>query len=295
MKKKRLLITGSTGFIARNIIETLKSKYDLIYPDRKELDLLNTINVEQFFKNGGIFDLVIHCAFIGGPRKFKDTPQTFMDNSIIFFNLIRNNTYFKRLINLGSGAEYGKQESLKNVTENKFDKLLPETADYYGFCKYMIAKYIERSDNFINLRLFGVYGKYEDLTLRFISNSICKSILNMPIIINKNVYFDYLYIKDFIKILDYFINHKPIYKSYNVGRGKPIDLITITNKINKIATKKSPIKILSKGFANEYTCSNRRLLKELGSFRFTEFDESFKELYLWYSETKGKWRKEITE
>lgn len=37
----RVLITGGTGFIARNLFEQLKDKYNVICLGRKKLNLLN--------------------------------------------------------------------------------------------------------------------------------------------------------------------------------------------------------------------------------------------------------------
>jgi len=291
MKRARILLTGGSGFIGRNIVEQLSNVYNFVVPSHKELELLNTESVEKLFKKSGNFDVVVHCAFIGGPRNSIDNAETLRNNLRIFFNIIRQKKYFGKLIHLGSGAEYGKQRPLIKVSEDDFDKVIQADTDYYGFTKYIIAKYIEKSENLVNLRLFGVYGKYEDFSLRFISNAICKSVLRMPITINRNVFFDYLYINDFVKILEYFLTHKTRYKSYNVGRGASIDLVTIANKINKIANRKSSIKIKHRGFANEYTCNNKRLMDEIAGFKFTDFDKSLEELYSWYLNRNGKLRK----
>ena len=117
---------------------------------------------------------------------------------------------------------------------------------------------------------------------RFISNAICKSIFGLPITMNKNVYFDYLYIDDFVEILDYFINHKTQFNTYNVCRGISVNLLTIAKKINGIAQKKSKIIVNQRGLGNEYTANNTRLLNEIGSFKFKDFDLSLIELYTWY-------------
>lgn len=283
---KKILLTGGDGFIARNIIEELGRKYHFVAPSHKSLDLVNTAKVEAFFKKKGPFDVVVHCAVVGGPRNFADTPSTFSDNLKIYFNIARNHKHFKKLINLGSGAEYGKQRHLRNVSEKDFDYVVPD--DYYGLAKYIVSKDIENSNNSINLRLFGVYGKYEDSSLRFISNAICKSILKMPININRNVFFDYLYIDDFIKILDYFLTHKAKSRIYNVGTGRRVDLITIANKIKMISGNSLPIKVKLKGLANEYTCNNKKLISEIGAFQFINFDRSLELIYEWYFKKRFK-------
>lgn len=39
---KKILFTGGTGFVGKNIIPILKEKYIVVSPSRKELDLKDT-------------------------------------------------------------------------------------------------------------------------------------------------------------------------------------------------------------------------------------------------------------
>ncbi len=290
MKKLMVLVTGGMGFIGRNVIEQLGYKYDFVAPKHKELDLLDTTSVDRFFLRNKYFDAVIHTAIVGGNRKIPDTPEVAITNLRMFFNVAKNRRSFGRMIHLGSGIEYGREKPLVRVNETDFDKWVPQ--NNFGFYKYLCGKYIDSTDGIINLRLFGVFGKYEDYSIRFISNAICKSILGMPITIHQNVFFDYLYIDDFVRILDYFLTHRAKFKSYNVATDKRIDLVTIAKKINKVANYKSPIMARLKRLANEYTCSNGRLMEELASFKFSDFDDSLADLYEWYLSQKSKLRKE---
>lgn len=285
MKKPCIFISGASGFIARNIIEQLRDRYIFFAPTHKQLDLLDESNVELFFNKHRYFDFVIHTAIVGGNRKIPDTTDVAISNLRMFANIIKNREHFGKMIHLGSGIEYGRESPLKKIREEDFDKRIPQ--GNFGFYKYLCAKYIENSEGIINLRIFGIWGKYEDSTIRFISNAICKSILRMPITIYQNVYFDYLYIDDFAKILNFFLTHKAHHKSYNVGTGRSINLVTIANKINSLATFKSPIKIKHEGLSNEYTCNNKRLMEELVDFKFTNFEKSLREFYNWYLQRKN--------
>jgi len=283
--KKTILITGSTGCVGMNLIEQLdRKKYNLLTPKHKELDLLDDSAASKYFKKNKI-DVVVNCALIGGSRDEEYANNMVSINLKMFFNIARNKKYFKKMIHIGSGAEYNKSRPLIKVKEEEFDKMIPK--DDYGFFKYICSKYIESTDNIICLRIFGLYGKYEDYKLKFVSESICKNILGLPIIINKNVYFDYVYMNDFIKIIEYFINNSAKYKFYNVGKGKKINILTIAKSVNKIADKKSEIIVKNKGLNNEYTCDNSRLMKEIKNFKFTDFDQSLKEFYLWYKSIKS--------
>lgn len=280
-----ILITGSSGYIGRNLTEQLSSKYNLYTPSHKELDLLNEILVLEYFKNHKI-DTVINTAVVGGSRTGEYARNMFYDNLRMFFNIARCKNHFKKMIHLGSGAEYDKRPPIKKVKEEDFDKRVP--ADDYGYYKYLCSKYIENAEGIVSLRIFGLFGKYEDYRYRFISNAICRNLLGLPITINRDVYFDYVYINDFVRIVDYFISRNVGYNSYNIGTGKPINLIAIAKKINKIAEKRSDIIIKYPGFNKEYTCNNTRLINELGNFQFTNFDVTLKNLYNWYKQNKKK-------
>lgn len=282
--KKTIFITGAGGFIGKNLTEQLNEKYSLLTPGHKELNLLDEKAVDRFFKKNKI-DVVINCAVIGGSRKEEYVNSSLSDNLRIFFNLLKNKDKYKKMIHLGSGAEYDKSKPIVKVKESDFGRSIPK--DDYGFFKYLCSKYIEREENIICLRIFGLFGKYEDYRYRFISNAIVNNLRRLPITMNQNLFFDYVYIDDFIKIVDYFINHNAKYRFYNIGTGKKIDLRTISKKINLIADKKSKMVIKEKGLNYEYTCDNKKLLNELGKFKFAPFDESLNELYSWY---KNIWK-----
>ena len=279
MTKKTIFITGAGGFIGRNLTEQLNKKYNLLTPGHKELDLLNEKAVDRFFEKNKI-DVVMNCAVIGGSRKEEHVESALLGNLRIFFNLLKNKDKYGKMIHFGSGAEFDKSKPIVKVKETDLGKTIPQ--DEYGFFKYICSKYIEKEKDIVCIRLFGLFGKYEDYRYRFISNAIVNNINGLPITMNQNVFFDYTYVDDFVKIVDYFISHKAKHKFYNIGTGKKIDLLTIANKINKIADKKSKIIIKNKGLNNEYTCDNSRLKEELKKFSFTNFDKALVELYNWY-------------
>lgn len=279
MNKKTIFITGAGGFIGRNLKEKFEKKYNLLTPGHKELDLLNEKAVDNFFKRNKI-DVVINCAVIGGSRKEEHVESALLGNLRIFFNLLKNKQKYKKMIHFGSGAEFDKSKPIIRVKETDLGIRIPK--DEYGFFKYVCSKYIEKEKDIVCIRIFGLFGKYEDYRYRFISNAIINNLKGLSVSMNQNVFFDYVYIDDFVRIVDYFINHNAKNKFYNIGTGKKIDLLTIAKKINEIADKKSTISIKNKGLNNEYTCDNARLKKELKNFLFTDFDESLKELYNWY-------------
>ena len=282
--KKKIFLTGKTGFIGRNLLEILAPKYDVLAPGHDELELLDAEAVREYLSDNNV-DVVIHAASIAAHRKIKNPKDVAYRNLRMFFNITRNAENFSRMIILGSGAEYDMRFDVSGVKETDFDASVPE--DEHGFSKYVCSKYIDRANKIINLRLFGVFGKYEDYQIRFISNAICKSIFNLPITIKQNRFFSYLFIDDLSRILEYFINNKQKYRIYNVVPKERIDLLSIAKKINEISDKNLEIIIGNPDIGKEYTGDNCRLLSEVKDFKFTPLDESIKKLYVWYEENKN--------
>ena len=203
MKNKiKILLTGSGGFIGKNILDQLGGKYDFITPRSLELNLCDFEAVQDYIKNCHP-DFVIHGANLGGIRRKNDSDDTLEMNLKMFFNIVSCKKYFGRMIMFGSGSEYGKQDDISQVKETDFEKKIP--ADKYGLYKYICAQYAQQVDFITHLRIFGIFGKYENYCFRFISNNICCTLLNLPISINQDVYFDYIFVNDFVKIVDHFI------------------------------------------------------------------------------------------
>jgi len=281
MKKLKIFLTGGNGFIGRNILELLGDKYNFLSPSHDELDLTNAAAVFAYLKKNN-FDIIIHAANVGGTRSHKWVGAEWVleKNLQMFFNLVRGRDFYKRMIVLGSGAEYDKKQGLSGVKEDDFDKSIP--ADQYSFGKYIMSKYAQKVDFITHLRSFAVYGKYEDHQIRFIPEVICKAVLDVPITINQNVYYDYLYINDFVKILDYFVVHKPKEIFYNVGRGETTDLISIAKRILALMNKDLPIEVENQGLNKEYSGNIGRLKSEIKNLDFTDFDESLSDLISFY-------------
>ena len=106
----KILVTGGSGFVGRNIIKFLGKDYDLYAPTCSQLDLTDEKSVKEYLQNK-FFDVVIHCAIKGGRRTTPDTAFVLQDNLKMFFNLMNNKNRFDRLINFSSGADFDKTKT----------------------------------------------------------------------------------------------------------------------------------------------------------------------------------------
>ena len=204
----------------------------------------------------------------------------------MFFNLARNASRFKKMIFLSSGAVYDRRYYRPKMKEDYFDAHVP--ADELGFSKYIAAKYVERSERIVELRLFGVFGKYEDYSIRFISNLICKAIFDLPLTMKQDRKFDYLYLDDLMPVLEYFIENDGRHKAYNVTPDKAIELSDLAERVRVISGTALPVKAAQPGQGLEYSGDNSRLRQEIKGLKFTGIDEAIRKMLDWYRTNKNK-------
>ena len=285
----KVLITGASGFVGKNIKEYfIKERYCGDAPSSKELDCLDAEVVEEHLRKNH-YDVVFHFAVYGDAiDKTKDGTKILEYNLRMFWNFARCSHLYGKMIYTGSGAEYDKRYPIVLATEEDLkNHLLP--VDAYGLLKYTVNQMIENSRNIYNLRLFGIFGKYEDWKTKYISNLCCKSIKNLPLSMRMNCYFDYLWIEDFCVLLEKFLLlERPKYHVYNAVSGTRMDLHTIAELVNKVSGKEQKILVCRPGLANEYTASNQRILEELPDLVFTPMEQAIETLYRWYEENQEK-------
>ena len=282
--KKQILLTGGSGFIGRNIRESyLSQKYDIVAPSHKEMDVADTKSVDDFFAHQH-FDVVLHTAVKPGHRAAIDTQNLFYTNVRMFENLERHRDKFGKFINFGSGAVYDTSTNISNASENDIYKNMG--ADDHGFTKYVVHKQIDNLPNFVDLNIFGIFGKYEDYSIRFISNAICKGLYGLPITLRQNRRFSYLYVNDLMPILEWFIENNPQFKSYNIVPDNFVELRNIANYVARIE-KNSDIRIANDGFGLDYYGTNARLKNEFVDVKFTEINSAISDLYNWYRQNLG--------
>ncbi len=273
---ENILITGSGGFIGKNLKEYLQNKYTLFCPLRDEVDLTDFKEVQNFFETNRI-DFVIHCASVGGNRNCPDPVSCEKDNLIMIDNLLKVKKDNVKIIFFGSGAAYAKNRNLHRVKEFQIGDCIPE--DGYGISKMKIAKLALSRNDMLCLNIFACFGKYENKS-RFPTYVIQQNLKHEPVIINQNAVFDYLYINDLCKIVEFFMNNFPSdNRVINVTPTESVSLFEIAKTVNKISGYDAKISFLKDGLNYEYTGDNTLLLKEIPDFKFTPIENGLEELY----------------
>ena len=274
----KLLIIGGTGFIGKNLKKYFEKKKDFeVYaPTRQELDLFDDISCLEYVKNLKP-DFVIHSA----------VDITSAENTLkVFFNIYNANKYFGHMVQIGSGAEYDKRAYEPRMKESLFKKSIP--IDTYGLGKFCIANFLENTLNrkVTNLRLFGVFGSYEDYSRRFISNNICNSLAGLPVSLNRNMLFDFICVDDFSLFLHSILDKLPLSTiSYNFCSGSPVSLMNLAEIINDLMSNSTDVIIKNPGMNPEYSGDPSTIFNEIGDFNFTSFESSISKLIKFYKET----------
>ncbi|WP_010241096.1 NAD-dependent epimerase/dehydratase family protein [Clostridium arbusti] len=215
-KDKRVLITGGLGFIGSHLIpRMLKEKAKIFIIERKNSnpwrikDITNKVNIIEadISNNEEIHKIiktinpeyVFHLAAYGvdsSKKEYIAATNTNIVGTVNILNSLRD-TYCRKIINIGSCAEYGNRKDL--MTED----MCPLPVSIYGSTKacstilaHQIAK--ENNINIVTLRPFGIFGEGEAPHKIF-----CHIILS--ILQNKDVkltnceqYRDYCYIENII-------------------------------------------------------------------------------------------------
>ena len=276
---KKVLLTGASGMIGRNILPYLSERLTVSAPTRCELDLKDESKVDSYVRQGK-FDIIINCANPNPAKShISDTEKNFLSDSLrTYYNLQKVSSHCERFLYLGSGAEYDKRFDIVNIKEEEIGRSIP--IDDYGFAKYIMNNSTAKSINIFNLRIFGCYGPY-DHESKFITHAIRCCLEKKPITIRQDCYFDYMHVSDLARIIHLFCTYPLKFNNYNVCSGTRISLSDIACKVRDAMNSSSDIVILRNGFNKEYTACNNRLLSELGSFQFTSIDEGIKKQINW--------------
>src|SRR5210317_1574647 len=176
----KVCVLGAGGFVGKNLLRDT----NWVGLTRHDVDLTDQKAVEKYFSEHE-YDVVIHCAVIGGSRLKQDDGDVTHKNILMFENVVR--VFKGKLLYFSSGA------ALRGT---------PPT-DPYGLSKWIIDRRIETIKNAYTLRIWGCYGPGE-LPTRF--SAVCKRDRN--VVIDQDRYFYFNDIEDIRKIVHEYVSCK---------------------------------------------------------------------------------------
>lgn len=246
---KRVLITGSTGFVGANLVRRLlDEELDVHIITRKNsnkwriIDLLSQVHEHQVdLRNYRDLvpivsdvepDLIFHLATYGGNPSQSDTKKIFESNLFGTINLLNSckKKGFELFVNTSSSSEYGIKSKIMK------EKDILEPVNDYGVSKASTTLYCQSMAKreelpLTTLRLFSPYGYYEGPG-RLISSVILSCLKgDNPKVSSPHFVRDFIFIED---VLEAYL--KITQKSnllgdiFNIGSG-------IQNSVGEIITK----------------------------------------------------------
>ena len=234
----KIIITGATGFIGRNIAEKLHDEgHQIITTGRslkvgKELEKqgikfikADITNLEELKNKFSTSDCLIHCAARAGDGySYK---EYYMPNVIGTENVITACKFhnIKKIIFISSPSIYYSGKDRYNVTE---DEPIPKKQFHYGKTKLIAEKKFialqQQGFKVIILRPRAVYGKYDNIFVpRILKMSEKKKV---PLINGGKGLIDITYIENLVSAIKCCLtaSQESWNEAYNISNGDPISV-----------------------------------------------------------------------
>ncbi len=298
----KVLITGGSGMVGKNLINFLKNKdYLIIKPKRKDLNLLDSESVMVYVEKNKP-DAVVHCAgLVGGIQANIKNPYSYLFiNTQIGFNLVNAcvNKGVSKFINLGSSCMYPK--NIDGLLEERMiltGKLEP-TNEGYAISKISTAKLCEFAGKQYNLNyktiipcnLYGKYDKFDATNSHLIPAVIRKLHLaklgkEKPIIWGDGTARrEFMYVEDLADFIEWSLrNYDLLDNLTNIGLGYDYSVLEYYKEISNIVGFRGEFifdKCKPEGMKNKL-CSVKKQNK-LGWFPKHNLREGLKKTYKFY-------------
>lgn len=313
MNKRKVLVTGATGFIGRNIAEffarddrwevygTYFKSMPLIDPEIKMLraDLTAKDDVEKTVKG---MDLIIQAAATtSGAKDTINKPYYHVtDNTIINSLIFRaaHESRVSRLVFFSCTTMY--QDSDRPVKEADFDAGKEINPRYFGvgWTKVYIEKMCEfysklGNTKFTVIRHSNIYGPYDkyDLERSHVFGATVTKVMTTPEGGKITVWGsgeeerDLLYVSDLVNFVSLAVDkQETAFELYNVGLGSSVSVKDLVNMIIEISGKDIKIDFdLSKPTIKTKLCLDTSRAKGLlGWVPQVSLEEGISKTIKWY-------------
>lgn len=263
MNKKRILVTGGTGFIGSHLTRRLVQlgadvsvvvKYKSLVDNVRlssiwnqvnvlEADLRNIDSLRQF--QGQHYDIIFHlAAYNHVGDSFLHVNEALMSNAIATANLLEFAPEFKKFVYTASSEVYGYQESVPFHEDFLPFPISPYAIGKYAGELYAKMKCHQTNKQIVSIRPFNTFGPYQS-DRAIIPELIINCLRGIPIKTTEGKQTrEFNYVDN---IIDAFVSiAKEEFHSWqviNVGSNDEIPICDLVRKIHQLSESKSELHI----------------------------------------------------
>ncbi|MDC1283328.1 NAD-dependent epimerase/dehydratase family protein [Amylibacter sp.] len=174
MVKKKLLLTGSSGMVGKNILEhPMALDWDILAPSSSDLNLTKTADVSDYVARHQPYIIIHTAGLVGGIQANLESPVAFLEQNVVMGRNIIMASYqqrVKRFLNLGSTCMYPTSAANPLDEGMILTSALEPSNEGYAIAKIFSARlceYIVREDNSMNYKtiipcnIFGRHDKFD--------------------------------------------------------------------------------------------------------------------------------------
>lgn len=277
--KKRVLVTGGSGFIGGVLLSRLGPEYEVVAPPRDEINLAEgAIELALAVKERGI-DLIIHLA---NPRVYTSN-KAFGESLVMLRNVLDvcKGNDVKLVYPSGWEIYSGYRANALLAAES----LPAYPKGPYGEAKYFCETLIEQYKRqygvkCVILRSSPVYGGGDKP--KFLYNFLHKAAKGEPVFTHKYIngfpHLDLLHIDDLISALLAIID-ADVDRSFNIGGGRGISTAEVAKLIITQLSSSSKIEHRDiQDLAPNIVMDTSRINRELGWVPRVDFEEGLKSM-----------------
>ncbi|SDJ87433.1 Nucleoside-diphosphate-sugar epimerase [Catalinimonas alkaloidigena] len=313
---KRILLTGSAGFIGSHLAERLLrdgyavtgvDNFDPFYPRAVKEDNLSALRDHPHFtfreldltQPNGLaqvtepIDVVMHLAAKAGVRPSIENPLSYLDYNVSATNYLLEWMKEKQVRNFvfaSSSSVYGNRKEIPFRETDNVDYPISPYAFSKKACELLNHTYHHLYGiNTVNLRFFTVFGPRQRPDLAI--NKFVRQILNgQPLTMfgDGSTARDYTFVEDTVdgicRAIEYVQAQPKVFETFNLGNHKPTQLSELIHTLYELLGREPNIQQLPMQPGDvSITCASTEKAKELLGYEpSTSLREGLQKFIDWY-------------
>jgi len=258
---KKYFIAGHNGMVGSAVVRLLEKKgcNNLLLKSRKELDLLDTVAVKEFFETEKPDVVILAAARVGGIQANIDHPAEFLYENLVIQNNIIHQSYLSGVKNfcfLGSSCIYPRECIQPMKEEYLLSGPLEPTNEGYAIAKIAGLKMIElykKQYGFqgVSLMPCNIYGTNDNFDPKHshVLSALVKKMVDAEANNSPNVTIwgtgaakrEFMHVDDAAEAILFYLDKNIDSTFLNIGWGEDITIKDLAGKIAMIAGYKGEL------------------------------------------------------